>query len=225
MNRQILSIPLDQIEVGERLRAVDADYVALLAASMEERGQDTPITVGPADAAGRHRLIAGAHRTAAACAAKLSHIDAIVSDATGLEAELLEIDENLMRRELSALDRSVFIAKRKEVYEALNPATRHGGKREKSKSTSLSTWSVRFAAATAAKLGVDERTVQRAVARPRMEAMHLAVALSGQANALTLPGVTIGSAGEEFVVAPHEAPQGNGAPAQVAPVQAGSMAA
>ncbi|WP_304808058.1 host-nuclease inhibitor Gam family protein [Falsiroseomonas sp.] len=49
--------------------------------------------------------------------------------------------------------------------------------------------------------------------------------LADQANALTLPGVSIGSAGEEFVVAPHEAPPGNGAPAQVAPQLAGSMAA
>lgn len=167
MNKQIIPIPLDLVLVGERLRAVDEDYVTLIAASMLENGQQTPITVGPADADGRHRLIAGGHRMAAARQAGLHTIDAIISDATGLDAELLEIDENLMRRELSALDRAVFLARRKDVYEALNPETRHGGKRDKGKSTSLST---RFSAATAAKLGVDERTIQRAVSRARISA-------------------------------------------------------
>ncbi|MBX9594206.1 MAG: ParB N-terminal domain-containing protein, partial [Roseomonas sp.] len=165
MNKQILSLPLDLVVVGARLRPVDEDYVALLADSMVEHGQQTPITVGPAGPDGRHKLIAGGHRMAAAVVAGLKAIDAIVSDATGLDAELLEIDENLMRRELSALDRAVFLARRKDVYEALNPDTKHGGKRDKGKSTSLST---RFSAATAAKLGVDERTIQRAVARAKI---------------------------------------------------------
>lgn len=49
--------------------------------------------------------------------------------------------------------------------------------------------------------------------------------LADQANALTLPGVSIGSAGEEFVVAPHEAPPGNAAPTMTAPQPAGSVAA
>lgn len=49
--------------------------------------------------------------------------------------------------------------------------------------------------------------------------------LADQANALTLPGVSIGSAGEEFVVAPHESPGSNAAPAMAAPRPAGSMVA
>ena len=178
MNKQIIPIPLDLVLVGERLRTVDEDYVALIASSMMERGQDTPITVGPADADGRHRLIAGGHRMAAARQAGLATIDAVISDLTGLEADLLEIDENLMRRELSQLDRAVFLARRKEVYERLNPQTAHGkAKKGKDleKSTSLSTFAERFTAATAAKLGVDERTIQRAVARaailPEVRAM------------------------------------------------------
>lgn len=188
MNKQILSLPLDLVLVGERLRTVDEDYVALIAASMRERGQDTPITVGPADKDGHYRLIAGGHRMAAARLAGLATIDAIISEVTGLEADLLEIDENLMRRELSALDRAVFLARRKEVYEALHPQTAHGkAKKGKDleKSTGLSTFAERFTAATAAKLGVDERTIQRAVARaaihPEVRAMiaTLPIAESG----------------------------------------------
>lgn len=170
MNRQILSLPLDLVEVGERLRPVDADYVALIAASMAERGQDTPITVATADAAGRHRLIAGGHRVAAARALGWAKIEALVSDADELHAKLQEIDENLIRRELSALDRAVFLAERKAIYEALNPAAKRGGDRRGTKRTSLSVWSEAFAKSTAEKLGVDERSVRRAIARAALPA-------------------------------------------------------
>jgi ParB family chromosome partitioning protein len=163
VNTEVTSIPLDRIEVGERLRAVDADYVALIAESLTERGLDTPIIVTAAGADGRHTLIAGGHRVAAARLAGWSEIAAKVVAADELQAKLIEIDENLIRRELSALDRAVFLAERKRIYEALHPEARRGGARRGTKTTSLSVWS--FSKATAQKLGVDERTIQRAVAR------------------------------------------------------------
>jgi len=168
VNTPVLSIPLDLIEVGERLRAVDADYVALIAESLAERGLDTPIIITGPGADGRHRLIAGGHRVAAAKAAGWTEIAAKVVEVTELEAKLIEIDENLVRRELSALDRAVFLAERKSIYEALHPQTAHGkAKKNKGseKTTSLSSFAANFSKATAAKLGVDERTIQRAVAR------------------------------------------------------------
>lgn len=125
----LLSIPLDRVTVGPRLRPVDADYVALLAASMAETGQHTPVDVGPADAEGRHPLIAGAHRHAAATAAGLPTLLARVFTGSDDARKLLEIDENLLRRELNELDRAVFLAARKDIYERLYPETRHGGAR------------------------------------------------------------------------------------------------
>jgi ParB family transcriptional regulator, chromosome partitioning protein len=168
--RRIYAIPLALIDVGERLRPVDQDFVALIAASMAERGQDTPITVAEAGADGRHRLIAGGHRVAAAQSLGWEKIDARISDADELQAKLQEIDENLIRRELSALDRAVFLAERKSVYEALNPGAKRGGDRRSTKATSLSVWSEAFAKATAEKLGVDARTVERAVRRAQLPA-------------------------------------------------------
>lgn len=169
MNKTVHSIPLDLIDVGERLRPVDPDYVALIAASMAERGLDTPVTVTAADATtGRHRLIAGGHRIAAARALGWPKIDALLSDANELQARLLEIDENLIRRELSALDRAVFLAERQAVYLAMHPETGHGKARKnkgEEKTTSLSS----FAQATAAKLGLDERSIQRAIKRAALE--------------------------------------------------------
>ncbi len=168
-----LAIPLAQIRVGERLRPVDPAYVELLAASLAERGQDTPIQVRPrADAPGEYDLVAGGHRVAAAQLAGLATLEARVVDATDDEAKLAEIDENLMRRELSALDRAVFLAARQEVYLRLNPQTARG-KNNKTKgiaeTTSLSFQGRSFAKATAERLGLDERTIQRAVARAKID--------------------------------------------------------
>lgn len=163
--RQIHRIRLDLIDVGERLRPVDPDYVALIAASLAERGLDTPIVVSAHGLDGNHQLIAGAHRLAAARSLGWDDIEAIVTEADDLAAQLQEIDENLIRRELSALDRAVFLARRKAIYEALHPEAKRGGDRRSTKRTRLSVWSGAFAKATAAKLGVDERTIRRAVAR------------------------------------------------------------
>jgi ParB family transcriptional regulator, chromosome partitioning protein len=163
VNTPVLSIPLDLIEVGERLRAVDADYVALIAESLADRGLDTPIIVTGAGADGRHRLIAGGHRVAAARQAGWTEIAAKVVEADELQAKLIEIDENLVRRELSALDRAVFLAERKRIYEALNPSAKRGGDRRGTKRASLHVWS--FSKATAERLGLDESTIRRAVKR------------------------------------------------------------
>lgn len=171
-NRQILRIPLARIDVGDRLRPVDPAAVELLAQSFQERGQDTPITVRAAYGPENFRLVAGAHRCAAASAIGWTAMDAIVIDATDDEAQLAEIDENLMRRELSQLDRSVFLARRKELYEALYPQTAHGKSSKnkvQEKSQSFATFPARFSAATAERLGLSERTIQQAVARAKID--------------------------------------------------------
>lgn len=170
MNRQFYSVNIDTIDAGDRLRPVDPDYVALLAASMAERGLDTPIVITAGGPDGNSRLIAGAHRLAAARSLGWEEIEAEIRDLSEDEAQLAEIDENLVRRELSALDRAVFLAKRKEIYERLHPEAKAGGDRRSIKATSLSLWSAAFARSTAEKLGVDKRTIERAVRRAALPA-------------------------------------------------------
>lgn len=166
----IVSLALDRVAVGPRLRPVDGDYVALIAASLAERGQDTPIVVAPAGPDGRHALIAGAHRVAAARSLGWGEIAAVIREADALTARLIEIDENLVRRELSALDRAVFLAERKAVWEALHPETARPGPRKKIADTLVRNSIGAFAKHTAAKLGVDERSIRRAVARAALPA-------------------------------------------------------
>jgi ParB family chromosome partitioning protein len=44
-----------------------------------------------------------------------------------LQQKLWHIDENLMRQDLTALERAEGIAERKRLYEELHPETKHGG--------------------------------------------------------------------------------------------------
>nr|WP_294915403.1 ParB N-terminal domain-containing protein [uncultured Neokomagataea sp.] len=159
----VVEIPLAQIEVGERLRSVDPAWVEFLAASITERGQDTPIWVRKIGRSERYALIAGGHRMAALQAAGKEVAIATVMKATDVEAQLLEIDENLIRRELTPLDRATFLARRKEAYEALHPETKQGGDRKSDQNAELCGLIPAFSEATAEKLGLSRRTIETAV--------------------------------------------------------------
>ncbi|ATI11040.1 MULTISPECIES: ParB/RepB/Spo0J family partition protein [Acetobacter] len=158
----VVSIPLSQIDVGERLRAIDVDAAAVIAASMQEQGQRTPIEVRKSGK--RYQLIAGAHRLRALELAGIETAFAVVVKADDLEAQLLEIDENICRRELSPLDRATFLAKRKEIYEALHPETKRGGDRRSDQMDNLVHLIPSFTEASAQKLGLDARSIRRSVA-------------------------------------------------------------
>jgi ParB family transcriptional regulator, chromosome partitioning protein len=104
------------IDIFDRLRPVDPSVVQAIAASITETAQLNAITVRAADAAGnRARLVAGAHRLAAMVLLGRDTIRARWITADDEAARLLEIDENLIRAELTALDRAYFLAERKAV--------------------------------------------------------------------------------------------------------------
>lgn len=107
-----------------RLRKVDD--VEELSESIRHNGQLHPIIVRR-DESGRLILVAGRRRIKAVERLRQLRIRARIIDANEDEAALIEIDENLMRAELNALDRATHIAQRKTVWESLHPETRHGG--------------------------------------------------------------------------------------------------
>jgi ParB family transcriptional regulator, chromosome partitioning protein len=74
-----------------------------------------------------------------------------------------EIDENLIRNELTALDKGLQMARRKAIYLELYPETRHGGDR-KNQSAKNQDDTVSFCQDTAAKTQQSKRTVERNVA-------------------------------------------------------------
>jgi len=72
-------------------------------------------------------LIAGRRRLEATKLLKEGEIRARIVDLDATKAMLAEIDENLQRAELTALQNAQHIAERKKVWESLYPQTRHGG--------------------------------------------------------------------------------------------------
>ncbi len=158
-------IRLDHIEVGLRLRKVDPDYAAFLAASMGEIGQLTPIEVRQLGHANAHRwrLVAGAHRLEAAKLNKWTEIEAQIVKASDLEAEIREIDENLFRRDLDALDRASSLARRRAIYLELHPETAPGKASHAARSGKTTFMS--FSNDVAGKTGVTPREIQRSIAR------------------------------------------------------------
>jgi ParB family transcriptional regulator, chromosome partitioning protein len=156
-------ITLDRIEVPTGRRTIDPAVVNHLVKSIAAVGLQHPIAVRQHDGDGSYVLVAGAHRLAAFRELKMERIPANVVDLNTLEAELLEIDENLARNELSPAERTAAITRRKTVYEGLHPETKHGtigGGRGKAGEKAD-----RFTKVTAEATGRSERAVQRDAAR------------------------------------------------------------
>ncbi len=157
-SRQAVAIPLALIDATDRIREVSEPHAQVMAANMADRGQRQPIEVVRVRA--RYRLVFGAHRYRGAEINGWDTIDAFVVEGSAAELRLREIDENLIRHELTALDRARFLLERKRLYEALNPETRNG----------VNQWSAgfanmanpRFTVEMAEKIGLSERTIQRA---------------------------------------------------------------
>lgn len=159
---EITAIPLTEIDATDRLRRVDPAHVEAIALSIEQCGLQAPVILRPDG--NRYRLVAGWHRLSAVEKLGWTSIDAIVQNLTEDEARLVEIDENLMRRELSALDRALFLAKRKESFDQLHPETAKPGRRKKELAKTFRQFGETFAKATANRLGLNKRTIEIALA-------------------------------------------------------------
>ena len=166
--RRILPIDLSAIRVEKRLREIDTDAVTRIAYSMSEIGQQSPVSVRPdPDDPALFILVAGAHRLEAARKLAWSQIEATVINADDHQHRLVEIDENLMRADLSPLDRSRFLAERKRIYLQLHPDRRRGGDRKSrdyiddlhANPGTEPSW----ADETANRISLSPRTIQRAV--------------------------------------------------------------
>ncbi len=158
--------------VGDRLRLLDDDKVAELAKSMQAIGLINPIMLAPPDGqGGGPRLIAGRHRFEAAKRLGWETIAYVLAkDKSEDELKLIEVDENLIRAELSPAERATNSKVRKEIYERLFPETKHGaapgaGRGKGSKPVESRQFGDRFTRDTAAKSGRSERAVQRDVQR------------------------------------------------------------
>lgn len=123
-------VALNLLRASAQPRQLITADVDKLAASIKEVGLIQPITVRPAAimngiATQGFQIVAGHHRVAACRALGWDEIGAIVVDvAEHLGAELIEIDENLCRSELTAAQRSKAVKRRREIWEALHPVAK-----------------------------------------------------------------------------------------------------
>lgn len=163
---QTISIRVEDIEIGERHRALSDDAVTRLAGSIGEIGLKQPISVRVVDVMeidgqeveGVPVLVAGRHRLEAAKRLGWSHIDCIEVEDDALRAELWELAENLHRHDLTKEQRDEHIRRYAELL-AANRADKpgqtvqvSGGRGNKSIATEI-----------AEETGLSARTVRRAL--------------------------------------------------------------
>lgn len=128
--RSIAKPEYRDVEVGDltipedRLRPVDEEGLDGLVESIQISGVLEPPIVDPS-----LTVVAGVRRVYAAKAAGMKTITVAVRSLDELHRQLVEIDENLCRTELSHLQRARHLARRKALYEQLHPEARRGGNR------------------------------------------------------------------------------------------------
>jgi ParB family transcriptional regulator, chromosome partitioning protein len=164
--QSVTELRVDQIMVRDRLRPVSEAGVAALTASISEMGvMKDPVHVRKVKhRGGEFVLMAGAHRLTAARELGWETIKVTYWTCTDDFARLMEIDDNLAGAELTALDTAVFLAERKRIYEALNPATRAEAFKGNQHTGKLASDIVSFATSTAEKFGMSKRQVERIIA-------------------------------------------------------------
>lgn len=153
-------LPTDKIHARDDARDLNPANVEALASSIADIGLINPIRVRP-DSDG-WEVIAGRHRLEAHRSLGLAEITCDEVEDDEDHAETAMIDENVIREELSPVDRAIYLARRKELYLVKHPtirANQHTGARN---SQELGT-PERFTAHVARVTGQSEATVQQAV--------------------------------------------------------------
>lgn len=117
---EITMVPVDQINIGQRIRPLDPKAVDVLKQSVLEVGQiTTPIHVRKTRDG--YDLIDGRHRLEVATVLQHGDIAARVWTCTQEEARFLEGDANLTSANLAPLDMAVNLAERRRLFLRLHP--------------------------------------------------------------------------------------------------------
>ena len=120
-------IRTDLIKINEGRRSLNHDKIHDIVDSIKELGLINPICITR-----DHVLVAGNHRLEAYKMLGIDEIPFVYFEKQNtLLAELAEIDENLIRYELTTLEEGEQLSRRKEIYEELYPETKptqEGGK-------------------------------------------------------------------------------------------------
>jgi ParB family transcriptional regulator, chromosome partitioning protein len=165
------AVPICNIAIPLRKRNIVQANIDCLVESISAIGLLNPIVVRRTSRPDIVTLVAGRHRLEAMKRLGRQEIECLVVSDGDLQAELMEIDENLCRAELSPAEEAIAITRRKEIYLALHPETAVGKSQAAAMNAKLrrgdvnDKMSLTFSKATAAASGKTHRSIERAAAR------------------------------------------------------------
>lgn len=190
MSETVVSIPIRGLRSPDRMRPVDEAKAEAMAASMREVGQITPIMVRRRGDS--YELLTGSHRLRA-CQINFARavadaegaenedelpfarIVAVITDRSDDDAALIEIDENLLRADLSALDQADFLRKRQEFFRLNGKVLERNRDGRKNRQVGgfdpdvlPGPQKISFYREIANLIGISERTAQRAIRRSKL---------------------------------------------------------
>ena len=153
-----MRIKISKIKVNPGRREVTPKAIEEMAQSIAAVGLLNPVTLDQ-----NNTLVAGLHRLEAAKLLGWTEIECTVSCMDGLQAELAEIDENIVRTRLTRQELGEQLLRRKDIYEMLPPETRQGMRNgQTAKNANLASFETKsFAQDTAEKTGMSKRAVSR----------------------------------------------------------------
>lgn len=147
-------VKISDIRIGNRKRPISPEKVSGLAASIKTVGLINPITISS-----DNDLITGLHRLEAKKSLGHDVIDAIVKDCDDLSKELVELDENLIRNDLTDIESGELLLRRDEIFALLGQRAKVGDNKHSMKSgENISP--LKTTKKLAQEAGISERTAQ-----------------------------------------------------------------
>ena len=147
-NSRLILVKVSDVRIRTRLRGSNEENIEEIAESINEVGLINPISIDS-----DQNLIAGYHRLQAYKLLGLKEIPAIISNQKELKARLQEIDENLKRAELTAIEKSIHIEEREVILREINQLSQKGDNRFSIQGKSTQTQ-------RAAEIGMSRRNYQ-----------------------------------------------------------------
>jgi ParB-like chromosome segregation protein Spo0J len=146
-------LPVERIEVDHLRRPVSDAQVADLIDSITRLGLLQPLVVTT-----KNKLVTGRHRLEAVRRLGWVAVPVVVVELSDLEARLAAVDENLVRNDLTRLERFEHVVQRAELVAALGQRKKAGRPRNADTVSGFTQTTADIAAAS----GLSGRTLQRA---------------------------------------------------------------
>ena len=121
-DHQVTEVEVSRIRTRFRLRTPQEEKIEEISESIKLVGLINPVTISS-----DYYLLAGYHRWQSYIKLGYKTIPAIIRDTTKLKGELIEIEENISRIELDAIEIAEHIERREQILEDLGLRMKNGG--------------------------------------------------------------------------------------------------